>query len=258
MSGLAIYHSYNDSAIHRLDPRVKALWVVAGLFFIFSTSDWQLLLSLVLLNVLLAFIARLPLRILLPVFVALSLFGVVMLIFQLLFQGGEVFWSFGPIELHTNGFYIMREAWLRLANLALLFVQYLMWTHPMDITLMWVRLGLPYRFAMMLGLAFRFFPVLQGEASRIMQAQQVRGQALNNPLQRIRGLITLMLPFILRVLRRTNEISVSMELRGFGFDTTRSYLRSIGMKTLDWLVAVGIMVFLGIRIAMVAGWTGQF
>lgn len=243
-------YAYRESLIHGLDPRVKALWVVTGVVYIFSSDNWRLLLALLVINVALVAFAHIPLRALLPMVRVLGLFGIVILVFQLMFQSGDAFAAIGPIRLHTAGLAVTREAWLRLANLSLFFVAYMMWTHPTDIALMWVRLGIPYRYAMMGGLALRFFPILQGEVVRIQEAQQVRGRALQTIWQRIAGLTTVVLPFVLRVLRRTNEIAVAMELRGFGFARTRTFQRTLVMRPMDWAAATVVLLALATRLAV--------
>lgn len=253
MSSLLSLYAYGDSLIHRLDPRVKALWVATGVFTIFTTDDWRVLLVLVAVNVALAGIARLDLRVLLPVIRTLVLFGMVILGFQVLFQPGPVFFAIGPIALHTAGLTVTREVWLRLANLSLLFVEYMMWTHPTDIALMWISLGVPYRYSMLGALAIRFFPIMHGEVARIQEAQQVRGRPLHTTRQRIAGLVTVVLPFVLRVLRRTNDVAVAMELRGFGFARTRTFSRTLLMTRRDWAAAVVLLGALGLRVLAVAG-----
>jgi energy-coupling factor transport system permease protein len=215
--------------------------VLVGLFYIFSTNDWRLLLTIALANVALVVMARINLRALLPLFRALLSFGLIILIFQLLFQEGDTFWSLGPIGLHTSAFAITGRVWLRLASLALLFITFLMWTHTTDIALMWESVGVPYRYALLGALAIRFFPILQAELGRIQEAQQVRGRPLHTLPQRVRGLFSMVLPFILRALRRTNEIAVAMELRAFGYERTRTYRRSIQMKPADWLLTFALL-----------------
>lgn len=252
IGGLFTYYAFGDSALHRLDPRTKALWVVVGLVYIFSTDSWQLLLVLGAVNLLLTLAAGQKLRALFPVFQALILFGVVILIFQLLFQGGETFFSLGPVGLHTQGLEVTRRVWLRLVNLSLFFVQFMMWTHPTDLALMWQKFGIPYRYAMMGGLALRFFPIFQREVTSIQDAQKVRGQPLHTIWQQIAGMLTVFIPFVLRVLRRTNEIAISMELRGFGYGESRTYTRSIGMRAVDWWIAVlllGVLVFRAVALS---------
>ncbi len=250
---LFTYYAYRDSIMHRLDPRVKALWVAVGVLYIFSTEDWRILLLLAAINLALARLAGFPMRVLLPMFRALVLFGVVILVFQLLFQRGETLWALGPIGLHAQGLIVTREVWLRLANLSLLFVGYVMWTPPAQIALMWVRFGLPYRYAMLGGLALRFFPIMQGEVTRIQEAQQVRGQPMHTIPQRIRGLVAVVLPLVLRALRRTNEIALAMELRAFGFDRTRTFSQRIVMLPLDWVVGGVLLVAAGWRVAVLVG-----
>ena len=253
MSGLLSFYAYRDSLVHRLDPRVKALWVALGVLVIFTTEDWRVLLGVLSINVLLTAVARIELRALAPMFQVLVLFGLVILVFQVLFQRGPVFATIGPFGLHQAGLTITREVWLRLANLSLLFTQFIMWTHPTDIALMWISVGVPYRYAMLGALAVRFFPIFQGEVGRIQDAQRVRGRPLHTTAQRITGLVTVVLPFVLRVLKRTNDVSVAMELRGYGYAATRTFGRALAMRPADWAVAAVLVVAVCSRIAAIVG-----
>jgi energy-coupling factor transport system permease protein len=248
---LVTYHAYRDSPIHRLDPRVKALWLAVGLILIFSTDDWRPLLALLVLNLVLAVVARVDLRAFRPLLQALVVFGVLILIVQVLFRGGEVFYALGPVRLHAQGLYVTREVWFRLANLAVLFIEYMMWTHPGDITLMLLKLGLPYRYGMLMGLALRFFPVIQEELTQVQEAQQVRGQPLQRTWQKIAGLVPVMLPLTLRVLRRTTEVSLAMELRGFGYDKERTFLREIRLRPVDWALLTVLAGLVILEVAMI-------
>jgi energy-coupling factor transport system permease protein len=245
------YLAYQDSFIHRLDPRTKALWAALCLFLIFSTSDWRLLTLVLVTNLLLLAVARIPLRVLAPLVGNLILFGLVILVFQLLFQDGPVWLSLGPIHLHSKGFDVARSAWFRLANLAIIFAQYMMWTHPTDIALMLVRAGVSYRMAMMIGFALRSFPLLQREAFQIMDAQRVKGKPLDRAWQKIASLPNVMIPFSLRVLKRTTDIAVAMELRGFGYSRQRTFLREIRMRPVDWIsIALMVVIASGRAIGM--------
>jgi energy-coupling factor transport system permease protein len=148
---------------------------------------------------------------------------------------------------------ITREVWLRLANLSLLFAQFIMWTHPTDIALMWISVGVPYRYAMLGALAVRFFPIFQAEVGRIQDAQRVRGRALHTTAQRITGMISVALPFVLRVLKRTDDVAVAMELRGYGYAPTRSFGRTLAMRPADWAVAAVLVVAACARVLAMTG-----
>lgn len=240
--------------MHRLDPRVKALFVAVGVAFIFTTDDWRLLAAMLIVNLALIRFARLPLGSVRPLGLALLSFGVIILVFQLLFQPGEVLVSLGPIDLHSRGLTVTLEVWPRLANLALFFVCFTMWTHPMDIVQMFDRAGLPYRYAMLINLALRFFPVLQHEMRRIQDAQQARGLDLEGAWKRVLGLRKVLLPMLLRVLRRTEDIAVSMELRGYGYDHDRTYVRRIRLRPVDSAALVVLTALLaGVVVVELAG-----
>jgi energy-coupling factor transport system permease protein len=117
-----------------------------------------------------------------------------------------------------------------------------MWVHPTDLALTFVSFGLPYRYALLFGLSLRTFPVLERELVRIFDSQAARGLELQGSLRKIVRLIPVMLPFVLRALRRTTEVAIAMELRAFGYQKTRTYLRSIQFTWADWAASALLIV----------------
>jgi len=94
-------------------------------------------------------------------------------------------------------------------------------------------------------LSLRTFPVLERELIRIYDSQAARGLELSGSLRKIIHLIPVMLPFVLRALRRTTEVALAMELRAFGLYRTRTYLRSLQFTRADWL-ASGLIVLVSV------------
>jgi energy-coupling factor transporter transmembrane protein EcfT len=70
-------------------------------------------------------------------------------------------------------------------------------------------------------------------------------------------LIPVMMPFVLRALRRANEIAVAMELRGFGYRKERTWQCAIVVGSSDRIVlvvlAVAAVVYAGLRLTE-PGW----
>jgi energy-coupling factor transport system permease protein len=89
---------------------------------------------------------------------------------------------------------------------------------------------------MLAGLGLRFFPVLEEELAAILQAQAARGLELGSTTRRVLRLVPILLPFCLRSIRRAGDVALAMELRGFGFSPTRTFVRTIRFGRADAVV----------------------
>ncbi len=244
-------YAYHDSPIHRLDPRPKLLWLLVVIGITYSTGNIFILLGCLLSILVASSVGKLSFRAFLPLVKALLILGIFLLIIQTLFQGsGPTLMRIGPIDLYERGIWVALEVTIRVLCMALLFLQFLMWTHPTDLALTFVKFGLPYKYAMVLPLALRFFPILEAEMGTIFEAQQARGLELNSVFRRLPQLAVILLPFCLRVMRRANDIALSMELKGFGYSSERTFLRSIRMTPMDISATVVLIL---IALGWVAG-----
>jgi energy-coupling factor transport system permease protein len=77
------------------------------------------------------------------------------------------------------------------------------------------------------------FPLLERELGKIYDSQQARGLELRGTLRKLIRLLPVIMPFVPRALRRSNDIAVAMELRGFGYRKERTWQRSISLKQTD-------------------------
>jgi energy-coupling factor transport system permease protein len=123
---------------------------------------------------------------------------------------------------------------------------------PTSLTLLLLKTGLNYRYAMLVSLSLRTFPLLERELGKIYDSQQARGMELRGTLRKLIRLLPVMMPFVLRALRRANEIAVAMELRGFGYGKERTWQRTIALGSWDRIalvvIAVATIVYAGLRL----------
>ena len=99
---------------------------------------------------------------------------------------------------------------------ALLFI---VTTHPSEFAASLNRIGVNYKIAYAVSLAFRYIPDIQREFRTIAHSQQARGIDIsrNEKLSiRIKNVSSISFPLILSSLERIEVISNAMELRGFG------------------------------------------
>ena len=235
-------YSYKDNPIHKLDPRTKLLWFLAMVILSIVTQQPGLLAMGIGLVILVSLVAGLDIRRYGPLVKAMIPVTIAVLILQLIVAEGPIFAYIGPVGLHTRAFEIAFKVMFRIILIVIVSLQFFMWVHPTDLALTFVSFGVPYRYALLFGLSLRTFPVMERELVRIFDSQAARGLELQGSLRKIARLIPVMLPFVLRALRRTTEVAIAMELRAFGYDKTRTYLRSIHFTSLDWVTCTLLVV----------------
>lgn len=235
-------YSYKDNVIHKLDPRTKLLWFLTMVLLSIVTQQPSLLMAGIGLVVLVSLAAGLDIRRYGPLVKAMIPVTIAVLILQLIFAEGPIFASIGPVGLHTRGFEIAFKVMFRIILIVIVSLQFFMWVHPTDLALTFITFKVPYRYALLFGLSLRTFPVMERELVRIYDSQAVRGLELKGSLRKIIRLIPVMLPFVLRALRRTTEVAIAMELRAYGYAKTRTYLRSIHFTSADWVASLLLIV----------------
>lgn len=134
----------------------------------------------------------------------------------------------------------------RLGAMAICFLFFSYTTDPFDWGLSMYKAGVPYKGAFMFASAMRFYPMLQDEFVTIQDALKARGSDLlvkwYNPVRMMIGVLTTAIPLGLGGLRRSRNIALSMELRGFSFPeetgVKRQLFRDIHLRTVDWIVMI--------------------
>jgi energy-coupling factor transport system permease protein len=251
-------YAYRDSFVFRLDPRVKIAWLGVMLLLSITTGRPALLAGYLLLILLAAAVAGVPFVHLWPTARAmLSVAAVIVFIQLFLHPGPHPLVQVGGIRLYREGFPIGLEVALRIYCIVLASLLTFIWMDPTALTLLLLKTGLNYRYAMLVGLSLRTFPLLERELGKIYDSQQARGMELRGTLRKLVRLLPVMMPFVLRALRRANEIAVSMELRGFGYRKERTWQRSIALGSWDRIVLTGLTVvtvaYAGLRLTQ-PGW----
>jgi energy-coupling factor transport system permease protein len=165
--------------------------------------------------------------------------------------------------LSEPGFRLGVRISFRLATTGMGFILFAMTTDPFDTGLSLYLSGLPYKIAYMFAFALRFFPLLQEELFVIGSALQARAYASvgsKNPITIIRGLTTAVVPLGVGALRRSQDIALAMERRGFSFPTElgtkRVIFRDIRLRTWDYIVMFLAVAGL-VTLIILFGWGGR-
>ncbi len=226
-----------DSFFHRLHPLPKLIWSIGAVVLAFATRN-PLILGLVFVAGLLLFILsgtwsgyKRFMAILFPI--SLSL-----MVFQSLAPAFPQPWipiaSFGPFTIYNEGVYsglsILARAWAA-SNLAILMV---MTTHPSDLFTALQAIGMPYELNFMLMASLQLIPIVQREFRIVVSAQRSRAMKSHG----FAALLPSMVPVFAGTIERVQQLSMSLESRGFGSKGNKTSLRKIEATPLDWIVGI--------------------
>ncbi len=239
------------SCIHRLDPRVKILCLLALSVVTLSVDDLDVIfLTLLILGgfYLCGLSLRRLMQALKPVFPVLVLLFLMHFLFS---EGKPILASLPAITyegLYRGGLVAWQFAALITAGSILT-----MTTSASDLVSGIERLLRPLRFlripshdiAIMISVALRFVPTLLEEVERMKEAQVARGAdfASGSLVKRLRKMASLVIPLILCTFRRADELALAMEGRGYQRGP-RTYLRELKFSRADYAALLFVSAFM--------------
>ena len=246
-----------DSAVHRLDPRMKILLLVAMIVAIFLCGNLLAYIPVIGVLALASYLSKVPFRLLLKGLRPLRFILVFTFILNLFFLQGET-----PL-LNLGFTVITREALLtaiqyslRLVLLVLFSSLLTLTTAPVTLTDGLERLLSPLRvihfpaheMAMMMTIALRFIPTLLEEADKIMKAQSARGADFEsgNLIARAKAMVPLLVPLFVSAFRRAGDLAMAMESRCYRGGEGRTRLRVLKLTRADLYACLVMAVFIGL------------
>ena len=265
---LGKYVPYN-SFIHRLDPRSKLLSMIllmVCIFFKFSSVAMNFFIYAILFIFIYIImrIAHISLKMLFSQLKAMWVMIMILLLINMLVKGDE---SMGYIDVFNTGWIIYYSAIFntlyivfRLIIMLGLTLVLTATTKPLELTnaLEWFMKPLKvikfpvHEIAMTISLALRFIPTLLEETDRIMKAQASRGVDFQNGKfsEKIRAIISLIVPLFISSLQRSEELANAMEARGYDPSAERTKYRVSKWKIGDTISFTVVLLVLGGCIAL--------
>ncbi len=249
-----------DSAIHRMDPRMKLVLTIVyivGVFMIGNLPGYLLALAFLYIVVRISgiqfgYLAKglRPLRFILLFTFVLNLF----------FVPGETplftlgFFTLTREALHNALFFALRLVFLVMGTSVLTLT-----TSPVQLTDGLERLMRPlqrfhfpaHELAMMMTIALRFIPTLLEETDKIQKAQMARGADFEtgNLIARAKAMIPLLVPLFVSAFRRANDLAMAMEARCYRGGDHRTRLRELRYSRLDLYGALATAAFIAVVLA---------
>ena len=241
-----------DTAIHRLDPRVKILATIVYisiLFFIKSFFSYIYVLGFLGTVI---WLSGISLKTILQSLKPLAVIIILTLIFNIFMTPGERLYGFGFLVITREGLYQAVYMGLRLMFLITGASLLTLTTSPIALTDGIEKLLNPFRkigvpaheLAMMMTIALRFIPTLLDETDKIMKAQMARGADFEsgNLFNRAKAMIPLLVPLFISAFRRAEELALAMEARCYRGGENRTRMKQLKLIGIDY--AAGLITLL--------------
>ncbi len=107
--------------------------------------------------------------------------------------------------------------------------------------------------AIMMSIALRFVPIIFDEASRIIKSQKARGINFENGSITIRckNLIATIIPLIISIFKRADNLSIAMESRCYQTGYSRTSLRPLTYNKKDFIAYLCMIIYFSIVLIII-------
>ncbi len=241
------------SVLHNLDPRTKLIALLIVMTAMVATNSVAAFGFFLVFFVFIVRLGKLPLSLVTRNLRPFLWLFVLTFLLNVAYGYGRVLWQFPALHLTITDEGLVRATiyTFRIVLLILFAGIFTLVTAPIEITDGLSRLLRPLRrfglpvseFAMMTTIAIRFIPLLLDEADRIKKAQLARGaQIEGNLIQRIKGIIPIILPLFLSAFRKADDLALAMEARCYQIGKERTSFKQLKMTWGDYFVLIGTAV----------------
>ena len=235
-----------NSCLHRMDPRAKLTSLFLFYIFIFLINDNLGYGLAVLFTLTIIAASRVPFKVYWQGSRFILLFLILAAALNIFFTQGEEIWAWGLFSITKEGIYASIYMALRLIALILTAYALTYTTTPWAITnalenmaAPLAKLKLPVKdVSLIISIALRFIPTIIEEAETIKKAQRSRGVdfSLRQPHVWAQNMVSLTVPLFVSAFRRSEELALAMEARGYGSSENPTILQEMKLKNSDLAV----------------------
>ncbi len=246
-----------QSFVHKLDPRLKLLFLIAYIVALFISQTFYGLAACALVLVAAIVASRVPFGSVMRSVKGILFLLVFTSVFTLFFHGGEtLLWGWSVFNIYLEGvlatvFLIFRLFFLVMGSAILTLT-----TTPVNLTDGLESLLKPltlikfpvHALALIMSIALRFIPTLMDETNRIIAAQKARGADFESGsiFKRVKAIIPILIPLLISAFRRAEELGDAMDARCYTGGNKRTKYKKLKFGFRDLIAAI-------IGAALVAG-----
>ncbi|MDE7084034.1 MAG: energy-coupling factor transporter transmembrane protein EcfT [Clostridia bacterium] len=245
-----------QSFVHKLDPRLKLLFLIAYIVMLFVAKSFYGLAVCFLILVITIIASRVPVGSVLRSIKGVIVILVFTSVLNVFFHGGShLLWQWKFIKIYTEGIIFAVFLTLRLLFLVMGSAVLTLTTTPVNLTDGLESLLFPltlikipvHVLALIMSIALRFIPTLMDETNRIISAQKARGANFEsgNVFKRVKAIIPVLIPLLISAFRRAEELGDAMDVRCYSSGHKRTKYKKLKF---GWRDLVGVL-FAAILIA---------
>lgn len=240
------YYS-TDSAVHRLDPRVKIRFTIIYIILLLIDRNLPLFALLTCVFIAAVYMSRVPLRYMLNGIKPVLVFILICSAFNIFTTSGDKLANIGGLVITIQG--MEKFGFVLWRMLLLIFMSSIIMytTTPTELTD-----GLEKCFhlgrntAMGITIALRFVSVLLEELDRIMKAQEARGADFHSggPIRRMRSMRTVLIPLFQNSIDRAANLADAMDARCYTGGKERTKLKPLAYDMSDAICYIILLLLM--------------
>ena len=232
------------SFIHKLDPRMKIILMIATIVFIFLAKNLYSMGAMIAFVAIAILLSRIPLRMYFKGLKAIWFLVFFTAALNMLYIRGEhIVFQYKSLVIYEEALWQSGFVAVRLVLIVVISSMLTYTTSPTDLTAAIERLLAPlklfrvpvHELAMMMTIALRFIPTLLEETEKIMNAQKARGADLESGgiIKRAKALIPILIPLFISSFRRAFELATAMDCRCYTGGKGRTRLNVLRYRFRD-------------------------
>lgn len=243
--------------VHRADPRVKIILLIAFIVLIFCAFNFVslgLITAAVFVTILLSDV---PLKLYFKSLKVIILIVIITSLLNMFYGTGAPIWQFGIIRITMSGIYRALFVSVRIVLLVLISSCLTFTTSPTDLTDAIERLMKPlkvfhikvHEIAMMMTIALRFVPTLLEETDKIMSAQKARGADMESGglIKKVKAMTPVLIPLFVSAFRRAYDLAMAMECRCYQGGDGRTRMKSLHIGKIDvFCIIFSVLILTGV------------
>lgn len=241
------------SLIHRIDPRVKILALIAYLVIVFIADNFIALGFLLLTSVFIIILSKIPLKTIIKSIKPILILVLITSVINIFNIDGDVIAEFWVLSITKQG--IRTAIFVSVRIILLVAVSSLLTytTTPTKLTDGLEKLMTPLKvfrvdvhsIAMMMTIALRFIPTLIDEVQIISNAQKARGADMDSGglLKKVKAVVPILIPLFISAFRRASDLAFAMECRCYT-GVGRTHFKQLKMTSADIIATIFMLVIL--------------
>ncbi|MCH5303313.1 MAG: energy-coupling factor transporter transmembrane protein EcfT [Ruminococcus sp.] len=243
-----------NGIVHRTDPRVKIILLVALIVLIFCTFNFAALALITAAILGIIVLSGIPVKMYFKSLKVIIFIIIITSLLNMFYGTGEPIWQLGVLKLTLSGIYRAVFVSVRIILLILISSCLTFTTSPTDLTDAIERLMKPlkvfhikvHEIAMMMTIALRFVPTLLEETDKIMSAQKSRGADMESGglIKKVKSMTPVLIPLFVSAFRRAFELAMAMECRCYQGGEGRTRMKTLHVHRLDIICIIFTVLLL--------------